>query len=97
MSSVAARAREIDRADKRDGYQHNYSSEKGVNDHRIAPGLTTSDACGTPELHCLFSMGYKPERVKRSRQKQTRVGDSSQRPSTGTRPVYPLCALRLSA
>jgi hypothetical protein len=36
----AAGAREIDRANERDGHQHKYGSEKGVKDHRVAPGLT---------------------------------------------------------
>ena len=68
MSLAAAREGEIDRADKRDGHQHGYSSEKSVNDHHIAPEeLTLSDACRVPEIHYLFSIGYESERVQRSR------------------------------
>ena len=56
---MAAGAGAIDRADKRDCYQQKYGSEEGVNDHHNAPELPLSDACGTPAVHYLFSMGYR--------------------------------------
>ena len=73
-ASVAAGAGEIDRADKRDCYQQKYGSEEGVNDHHNAPELPLSDACGTPAVHYLFSMGYRSHYVQRSRQERTCAG-----------------------
>src|SRR2546430_600139 len=36
--------------------------------------LPLSDACGTPAVHYLFSMGYRSHYVQRSRQERTCAG-----------------------